>query len=633
MKKFVFPLLIVILYIFFIVSRIHSSSIGNYYQFFYGAKKDPNLIFGQPRAIRSDEWLAGTPKIIAAYQSGFPQINPLIGFGENFVVSGLPAFHWRAIFQPHYWLYFVLPLENGFSAMWWFNPLMMIIGVYFLVYLFKKRIFPTIFFSLILFFSPFNQWWTYSLSSFLFYGSSILISWYFLINSNSKIKKILSIFGLIYFTLCYAFIQYPPFQVSVGWLIVLIALAILLDKRKDLKRKDYVWIIAGVILTSVISLGVLAKFYFEFKDVISIIQNTVYPGKRSVTGGAFSLLHFLNGFYNIQLLDDFKGSASFGNQSEASNFFMVSFFMLPIYFFVIVKKIFKREKIDFLFFFIFLYYIFSLYYVFFGFPSFFAKITLLYLVPSKRMLIGLGIANYLLALFYLYRIKINKNFDYTILSFITGMFAFFSNLYIGYYLKQNFPVFIQSDLKIFLISSIAGLLVFFLSMQYQKLFLSLLIFFSIISTYRVNPLYKGLDPLINTEFAKKIREIKQKEGDKVFVYYGPIILENYFAANGVRQLGGVHYYPHQKFAKIFDPEGKYENVWNRYAHIIFVNNPEVKKKFILNWDDSYSINVLLCDNAFKRIDPVFVITKKLSFSCLKKVDSIDYKYFFYKIRN
>jgi len=60
LEIWLFPAFIFFIYIFLVLFRIHSSSIGMYHKYFYGEKKDPNLIFSQPRAIRSDEWLVWT---------------------------------------------------------------------------------------------------------------------------------------------------------------------------------------------------------------------------------------------------------------------------------------------------------------------------------------------------------------------------------------------------------------------------------------------------------------------------------------------------------------------------------------------------------------------------------------------
>jgi len=617
-KILIFPASIFSLFIILTSFKIHSSSIGMYHKYFYGNEKDYNLIFGQSRGIRSDEWFVGTPKFISSYQEDFTKINYNLGLGENFAIQGFLTRHWRLIFHPNQWFLFFLPIDYAFSASWWFLSLLMLFGLYFLFLILTRDIFISVLSSLIFFFVPFNQWWSYSLSSFLGYGAFVIIFFYSFLKSKRFFTKLISIFGLIYFSLCFAFIQYPPFQVAVGWLILAVCIGLLLSERKNLFKKDWQWIISGIFFTGVIDLAILAKFYYEFKDIITIIQNTVYPGKRFVADSQGSILSLLNGFYNIQLLDDVKGAGPFFNQSEASNFFLLSLFALPSFLWTLINQI-KRKRINWVFFMLNISFILLLLWYFFPWPKILAKISLLYLVPKKRALIGIGLASYFLMLYFLAEVKIKKNFFYRYLSLFLSFFTFFVNLYIGFYLKYNYPVFIQNNYKIILISLFAGFSLYLLLNQYKKLFLSLFLIFSVISTYRVNPLYKGLDPLINTPLAKEIRKIKtDTKNQYFFVNYGSIILENYPLANGAKSLSGVYYYPQFRLLEKLDPEKKYENIYNRYAHVNFLDNPKIKERFILWETDSYGININPCDKFFDRMQAkYFIFNSKVNYKCLK----------------
>ena len=85
-----FPLLILFIVIILTVFKANGSSIGMYNIFFYG-NNGSDLMIGSPRPVRSDEWLAQTPRLLAQYQSNYPEINPLLGTGINLSTSRLPV--------------------------------------------------------------------------------------------------------------------------------------------------------------------------------------------------------------------------------------------------------------------------------------------------------------------------------------------------------------------------------------------------------------------------------------------------------------------------------------------------------------------------------------------------------------
>lgn len=83
-SRWSFPLALLIPVIILSALGINGSSVGNYHNLLYGDKqKDPNLIVGEPRPIRSDEWKVWTPTTILQYESNFQTNNELLGTGRN----------------------------------------------------------------------------------------------------------------------------------------------------------------------------------------------------------------------------------------------------------------------------------------------------------------------------------------------------------------------------------------------------------------------------------------------------------------------------------------------------------------------------------------------------------------------
>ena len=164
------------------------------------------------------------------------------------------------------------------------------------------------------------------------------------------------------------------------------------------------------------------------------------------------------------------------------------------------------------------------------------------------------------------------------------------------------------------------------------MFMISLLGFAFISTAYINPIRKGLDVLINTPLADYITELSIKD-DAKWIVYGDHTLAQYALANNANVLNGIHIYPQFEIWKVLDPEGKYVDIYNRYAHIIVpIYNPE-KELVTLVSPDALELNIDPCDEKLRILNVKYYISTKDSFtnSCLTKLKQI-YKIVIY-IRN
>ena len=120
------------------IVKLSGSSVGMYAKYINGGEyKDPNLILGTPRYIRSDEWLTLTPQYISQYKTNFSGNNKLLGDGQTMnSISDIPAYHWKNIFYPLNWILLYVDFGFGFSFKWWFKGFLL----FFALYLFLKKI-------------------------------------------------------------------------------------------------------------------------------------------------------------------------------------------------------------------------------------------------------------------------------------------------------------------------------------------------------------------------------------------------------------------------------------------------------------------------------------------------------------
>ena len=122
---------------------------------------DPDLVFGGPQPVRSDEWFVQTTWTISQVQQGLPVFNQSFPGGMDATVQHeLPSTDWSVIFRPHLLGFLVLPLDNAMAIKWWLPGLALIAACYFfLVTIVPKRPIMAAAVAVAFFFSPFFQLW------------------------------------------------------------------------------------------------------------------------------------------------------------------------------------------------------------------------------------------------------------------------------------------------------------------------------------------------------------------------------------------------------------------------------------------------------------------------------------------
>ena len=627
-KFFIFPIAILIILLTLSILQFHGSSIGIINPRIFHNTQDSSLIIGVNRAIRSDEYVVITPILLSQYLNNNPIVNNDIGEGINLGVIDLPSENIFSLFRPQSLIFFLSNnLEFSFSFYWGIRFALLLISTYLLILeLTKKNLFIAIPGSILFFFTPFVQWW---LPLAVIYSISFGIFFFLrLIKEKKLLPQILYGLGLTYWVISFALILYPPFQIPLMYVAVFIGLGFLLKRKKDLLSnkeniKRLILIFSGVIA---ITTFFLLLFFNQFKEVIEITANTVYPGARFISAGQGSLYQLFNGFYNILMQKDSNG-APFANQSEASNFFILS---LPLIVWIIYKGIalFKEKRtIDYIGLSLTICLIFFSAFYFLPLPDFLSKYTGMYMVPATRMYIGIGFANYLLIFYMLtkdyYKVSRKKILDLVIsfsLIILTGILIYKTGHFYYNLNPQSFewPTIVSPEIKILMVTIFVSLIMGLLLFGYKKLFISLFLIYGIASTIYINPVYRGLDILINTDLANYIEEVST-EDDSKWIAYDNNMLAQYALANNASIINGIHLYPQFGIWKVLDPEKEYMDIYNRYAHINISEYEEGEEYIRLLYPDALEVNISPCNEKWDSLNVKYIITYQdlSSYSCLQ----------------
>jgi len=413
--------------LFVMIFKYSGSSIVNFNMFVQPNNDDRkyHTLLGKPRMIRTDEWATATPYILsqAQGQNKFQYFsNKLRGTTTDmFTLINTPVYDILMIGKPFQWAFLLFGNEAGLSFFWYAKITFMLLGSYEICLILtnkKKRI--SLCGMLVIAYSAAVQWW-YCMDA-LIWGQIILVLVNkFMITDKKKIKYLCAV-GLIITVLAYIFVLYPPWQISLAYVFLAIAIWMIVKNFKNgykLTKHD----ILVIVITMMCIVVLLARWYIKSNDIIMAEANTAYPGDRCETGGkAFNLYAY---FYNI-----FFTFEDFPNPCEYSS--MLSFFPIPILLgFVYVI----RNKKNLLFWIPAL--ICSLFLTIwceFGFPVTLAKLTLMSNVTAPRATIALGVINiYML----IYLIGSIEKKDKWINVKLTYFLAVFATLYIIYQAKKT----------------------------------------------------------------------------------------------------------------------------------------------------------------------------------------------------
>lgn len=433
-------------------------------------------------------------------------------------------------------------------------------------------------------------------------------------------------FFLFYFILCFIFVFYPPWQIVLSWFFIVFFLGSIFQNKKLINTGLLNRTIVTLIVILVFLFGILLIFYIENKEIVKALINSAYPGNRRSIGGGISIFHIIGGMYNYLLLNDFSPPPQvLVNQSEGSSFFFLSIFILPLYIIRLIRKTVLAKTIDWIITLLSLYFIIMLLWGFGFLPKGLGSLLLLDRVLGQRVLLGLGITNHLLLFSFLFTEKTNDFLDNRKIIFSYSLVSMTLIFLVGLKLKNISHGFVSHSGQLIFVSIISGSLILFLLLKKRMIFSMVFLLWTLFSSLCVNPLYRGLSPLLNSPFSYGIEEVDRKVPEGSWIFYDELFLENYLQANGKTSLNGTYQVPVVEYWNQFDSDGKYENIYNRYAHVLVSNSEdEDQAMFVLSQPDLYYLMINPCNDLLHQMNiNKFIFNVPQTHKCLDFERKID----------
>ncbi|MFU9138976.1 hypothetical protein [Erwinia tasmaniensis] len=247
------------------------------------------VLWGKPRAIRSDEWAVVTPLTQATVNNKFERYNNTSFYREDLRINyGLPIFDWGLVFKPTMWGYLFLKPAMAYSLNWYLIFVLFIVGYFKLFNSIGMERLLSLSVSVTLYFSTFSQfWWDEKGPVIAFFPWLV----YLLLSKLKLLPTLLLFYWLSASWLITDF--YPPTVISLGFVGAVLFICYgqhWLTIRKLVSLA--ITIIASVVTT-----------LFYLKEYLLKTSQTLYPGHRSIDGGSLAWSDWLSQIFPFSTFD------------------------------------------------------------------------------------------------------------------------------------------------------------------------------------------------------------------------------------------------------------------------------------------------------------------------------------------
>lgn len=546
-----------------------------------------SIVLGKQRTIRSDEWLVGTPEALTqtTKEVNFSSNNSILRGTNNLVemYPNLPSKDLSLLSSPNYIGYMFLDTERAFSFAWYLPYFIAFFTCFeFFMIITKKNKLYSLLGTLLVVFSPVVQWWQ-STSIFIDGMLATIAFYHFSKTNNVKRKLLLSVlFG--YSGFLYIMNLYPAWQVPYAYFFLIMLIWIFINNKDNYHIKDLFYLIIAFAIIFIPTIILIT----HNMEIIKITTSTVYPGSRkSVGGGPWDSIY-------TYVYDIYYSYKNLMNPCEISQF--ICLFPLPLI--TGFYLIFKKHKKDLFLILMSIVQLFLIIWTMIPIPEIISKITLMYMSTVNRTLTVIGFLSTIELVYILSHyesqedlvFKSKKNLLLSLISIsLMGLV-----IYIGYnYLNTAYPKYLNIYMVIISCSLFAILFYLFLvnNVKTNKYLVTLLIVITLISSITIIPINKGLRVMYEKPLAKKIKSIVKKDKKALFLSVdGTVFTSNYIAVNGAKTINTINHVPNLKLYNKLDSKKKYNNIYNRYAHVE-ADIIDGETNFELVFEDRIKINL------------------------------------------
>ncbi len=593
-------LIAAILFVLAVILGLNGSSIGMWCAYF--GQSDKGILLGLSRAIRSDEWAVFTPLAFAQAAAGFPYFNEIVRATttDMFLGYGQAVLNPLIIFRPFQLGYLFLPFGNALAFYWCGRVLALLLVSYEFGRLLTKdkRLYSILFASMVAL-SPVVQWWFVAsgLVEMLFAGFLLIVAFDKYLTAKTFWSRVGYLALITWCAGVYILTVYPAWQVPLAYVVLALAFWRLMERKEEfhVSSKD----IGVAIIAVTILVGFMGYFYSLSADTIATIGDTVYPGHRRSSGGGMGHCLFLS---FTTLLSVVKGGGIFANACESSAFLDI----FPFVWVLSIGGMVARRRIDLLSVLLFVVALFVGVYTVFGFPETLAKLTLMDLCTANRSAVIFSLIN-LILLIRAMALRDRPMVRSVVGGVLAVAFACVPAV-VGYNFNADYlplPAWV-------LLTGFFAVLNFALMQNGARsrwLAVILLASATLFGGVLVNPVRRGVKHIQKLEVVKAIKDISKSQPSAKWAVVSSFPIPNITLVAGVPSINPTNIYPALDRWSKLDSEGKYQDVYNRYAHIGLKLKSEGEAEFKVLNPDQFEVELTVDD--LRKLDVTFLMAPGL----------------------
>lgn len=576
-----------------VLLNISGSSIGMW-NYWLGHDMSTDVVWGTPRIIRTDEYVVGTPLAFSQSYSGYSYFNDLFGNkpADMFIVKDAPVLALAEIFRPFHWGYILFGGSRGLAFYWSARLVVLFLAAYeFFLCISndrrqEKHKCVSFVGAILIACAPLVQWWfaVNALPEMLIAIFVSIVCFDRYLGDTETGHRAAYAAVILICAGMFALTLYPAWQISLGYLLAVLILWVVIRHWGQIRvsRKDVVILVGEIALFCVI----LGSAVMTSWGTIQSMLHTAYPGARQSTGGGLPSLSLISSVGTLFFpFKDYAVDSAATNMVEASRF--VDLFPLGII--LALFGMVKRKKVDILS--VCLIAVIALFSIFacVGVPLWLSKMLMLTSVTSGRCVVVLGVANIAILVRAVAITEGGLSWKQSLLAasvFATVLAWTNHGMYLPYI----------GRLLVMVCFVIVGLLSFAVlsnGVIARTVVAPIVSIGLLVSGLSVNPVQYGSAPLTKQPLMQQVQSLQTK-------YQGMWAIDDAFGSqlanlavsNGVHTLNALEVTPDLATWKKLDPNGRWEEIYNRYAFVsVNVVEQEAADVFTLVSPDSFTVHV------------------------------------------
>jgi hypothetical protein len=583
--------------------RLHGFSLP-YWHAVLDDSAQAEVLLGESRALRSDDWMVSLPLAMAqrAHDPPFPTTNRNVGLGQDMLFPlATPVAHPLAPFRPTLWGWFAGD-DVGLAWQWWSQALGLAFAWFAALLLVGEgAVGLAALGAALVVVAPFFQFWSlnpapHAASAALVFAGAAGVA-------RARTPRAILAGGLLlgWAGGVLAATAYPSFAVPLAWLVVALTAGWLAAARALLPWRERLgWRGAAALAAAVLAGAAVLALYTGAHEAIAATLASRYPGRRVSLGGDRPLWDLLAVNLGVPLFTD--DVPALHNLSEAGAFLFLS---PPLAACWAWRAVARRERDPLALALCALCAALFLY-VCVGVPEPVARATGLSLAPGRRAVVALGLADVSLLVRTLARAPVPGRTGRALAGAIAlawcGVLAACAVRLAG-----ALPQLPAAGLAAAVAAN--GALAFAaLRGRRPRAVLAAAVALSAASSLWFNPLVRGGAAFLREhELSRAVLALDAAtEGGSTWLVLGEPAPANLVRALGVRALNGTHPTPQLALWRRVDPRGRSRPVYDRYAHVTVVATAGAPR-FRLRTLDGFRLELDPCGPAFAALGATHVL--------------------------